>query len=245
MLVFVTLLGCAPPAEDETWARVQSSGVLRVGMDAAYPPFETDVEGTLQGYDIDLADEIGRRLGVRVEFVNVSFDGLYDALAAGRCDVLISALPYERQRTKDVLYTGGYFNAGQVLLVRAGSTVTEVGDLAGRAVAVEMGSQAHQEALRLRQQQGIDLAIKPQESGDAALARVVAGEADAAILDAIAARAAVRQDGQWLLCGDPLTDDSFVIATRNDSPELFAHIDEALDTLRGAGWLDELAERWL
>ena len=232
--------------QDETWARCQREGVLRVGMDASYPPFEVEEGGTLWGYDVDLAREIGRQLGLQVVFVNVSFDGLYDALAAGRCDILISALPYERQRTRDVLYTGGYFNAGQVLVVRGDNQdIRGHQDLAHRRVAVEMGSLAHQEALRLRDREHIALSIVPTQSGKQALDLVQAGEVEAAIADKVTARLGLREHLGLELRGAALTDESYVIAVRQDSPQLFAAVSSVLDSLRGEGWLETLTDRWL
>jgi polar amino acid transport system substrate-binding protein len=236
-----------PGAErDVTWERCRSEGILRVGMDASYPPFEA-VEGSeVRGLDVDLAHELGRRLGLRPVFVNISFDGLYDALAAGRCDVLISALPYDGQRTPDVLYTGGYYNAGQVLVTRRDdSRIRDYRDLGGRRVAVEMGSNAHQEALRLRDREQIPLAIVAVESGERALDLVQLGDADAAIADSITARLGLRARQGLALRGPALTDESYVIAVRRDSPELYAAIKGALDGLRGEGWLEQLAGRWL
>lgn len=231
---------------DETWARCQREGVLRIGMDASYPPFENEDSGGLQGYDVDLAQEIGRRLGLKVTFVNVGFDGLYDALAAKRCDVLISALPYEAQRGADVLYTGGYFNAGQVIVARLGDErIASYGDLDGLTVAVEMGSAAHQEALSLRDRKRIGLTVVAAQSSDEAFDLVQAGKADAAMADAITARMAVRNRQGLALRGRPLTDESFVIGVQRDSPQLFAAVDGVLKALRGEGWLERLAERWL
>ena len=76
----VCLSACAP--SDDTWDRICEAGVLLVGMDASFPPFEfISADGTLAGFDIDLAQELGRRLGVEVQFVvNLPYDGLYDAL---------------------------------------------------------------------------------------------------------------------------------------------------------------------
>ena len=81
--------------KDHTWAVIQQTGMLRVGMDASYPPFEEidETTGELRGYDVELAREIGRRLGLEVQFVNIGFDGLYDALITKKVDAVISALP--------------------------------------------------------------------------------------------------------------------------------------------------------
>ena len=72
----ICLAACAHP--DDTWDRVREAGVLRVGMDASFPPFEMiAADGTLVGFDVDLARELGRRLGVEVQFVaNLPYDGL-------------------------------------------------------------------------------------------------------------------------------------------------------------------------
>lgn len=104
---------------DPTWERLQQSGVVRVCMEAAYPPFEAqDAEGRFSGYDVDLMQELARRWSVSVDFVNVHFDGLYDALLADKCDLVVSALPYDETLTEDVLYSPSYFNAGLLLAVR-------------------------------------------------------------------------------------------------------------------------------
>ncbi|MDI7275330.1 MAG: transporter substrate-binding domain-containing protein [Anaerolineae bacterium] len=232
--------------EDATWARCQREGILRIGMDASYPPFEVEEGGEFRGYDVDLAREICRRLGLRPAFVNVGFDGLYDALAAGRCDALISGLPYDGQRTPDVFYTGGYYNAGQVLVARREDAKIETyRNLDGCEVAVEMGSAAHQEALRLRDHERIALTIVAVQTGDGALDLVQSGDVEAAIADSITARLGLRSRPDLTLRGPALSDESYVIAVRRDSPQLYAAVKGVLDGLRGEGWLDHLAGRWL
>ena len=248
LAAFVLALALARPAPDRldpTWSRVRSQGVLRVGMDASYPPFDHEEGGVYSGFDVDLAHEIGARLGLEIQFVNISFDGLYDALAAGRCDVLISALPYEPSRTEEVFYTGGYFNAGQVLVARRSSGLTDWRGLVGGTVAVEMGSQAHQEALRLRDREGLLLSIVLAGSGADAVTILMEGEADAALVDAVGAYGALAAYPELAFCGSPLTDDSYVVATRRDSPQLFGAVNGTLNALRAEGWLDALARRWL
>ena len=117
------LISCS--GSPDALERVLETGVLHVGMDASYPPFETvDGEGNLVGFDVDLARQLAARLGaahgtqVRVEFVaNLPYDGLYDALAAGRVDVVASALYVDPLRMDEVAYSTASFNAGQVLVV--------------------------------------------------------------------------------------------------------------------------------
>ena len=113
------LLRVLPGAEDPTWDRIRDTGVLRVCTDPSWPPFEFIDEGSgrIEGFDLDLARALAPRLlpGVEAREVTVGFDSLYDALLAGRCDAVLSALPYEPMRTEDVVYSIAYFNAGMVI----------------------------------------------------------------------------------------------------------------------------------
>src|SRR5438552_10619552 len=91
---------------DPYLARVQNAGTLRVGIDLSYPPFDVVSGDQIQGYDAELARALAADLGVRVEFVPMALDTMYDALASlrseGKADVLVSALPFMYERQKDV-----------------------------------------------------------------------------------------------------------------------------------------------
>src|SRR5258708_24291147 len=113
--------GTAQPYNDGTWQRVQQTGILRVGMDASYPPFADTAAspvGEPSGLDVDLANEIGRRLNLKVQIANLGFDGLYEALKTQQVDVLISALSFDPARSNEVIYTHPYVDSGQVIVSR-------------------------------------------------------------------------------------------------------------------------------
>src|SRR5438876_5559009 len=93
---------------------IEKRGVLRVGIDPTYPPFEAVRNGKIEGYDVELARALAGGLGVGVEFVPLALDTVYDALAAGKVDVLVSALPFVYEQQKDVRYSVPYYQAGQV-----------------------------------------------------------------------------------------------------------------------------------
>ena len=231
---------------DETWNRIQREGIMRVGLDASWPPFEyVDEDGQIVGFDVDLARELGRHLGIEVAFVNIGFDGLYDALKSGKCDAIISALPYDPMMTKDVAYSPSYFNAGQVLVVRSDEREIEgEGDLGGKRVGVEWGSTADMEARRLaKRSEGMELALyrTPEE----ALRALKDGEVKAAIADAVSASSFIKAEGGVKIVGEPLTDEPYVVAVRPQSYMLLQAINEALVEIKEGGTLARLRERWL
>jgi len=232
--------------EDETWARIQGEGRMRVGMDASWPPFEYVDESTGQivGLDVDLARAIGQRLGVEVELVNVGFDSLYDALYVGRFEAIVSALPYDPLLLGDVAYSISYFNAGQVLVARDDEReITEVNDLSGKKVGVEFASEGDVVGRRLQERiEGLNLQtfMAPQD----VLRDLKGGQVEAAIVDAVSAYQFIATEGGVQVVGHPLTDELYVIAVRLDSPLLLKIINQALVEMREDGTLERLQETW-
>jgi glutamate/aspartate transport system substrate-binding protein len=163
-----------------------------------------------------------------------------------------------------VIYSQPYFNAGQVLVVRADdetfsdprfdsdrsadipdrSDVIGMPSLAGRTVAVEWGSLADMETRRLKETAD-GLQTLPQPTAQDALSALVAGQADAAIADAVSVFQFIGgEGGEQVRIVETLTDEPYVIASRAKSRRLGEVIDEALADLSKSGALDELRSRW-
>ncbi len=231
---------------DETWQRIQEQGVVRVGMDASYPPFEwIDEQGEFVGYDVDLARELARRWDVEVQFFDIHFDGLYDALRAEKVDLLVSALPYDRTLTQDILYSEPYFNAGQVLVVpREEVSIRTVEDLEGKRTAVELGARAHQLLLQLARDQGLSAEVVTGRQAEEIFAFLREGDVDALICDRVMAYEHMEEE-EFLIVEPPLTSAPFVMAARADSPVLIKEVDEAIQVWRADGFLSDLEVRWL
>lgn len=244
LLFALGLTSCSRP---DALDRVRSSGVLRVGMDAGFPPFEfLDGEGNLMGFDVELGREIAARLGVRAEFIaNLSYDGLYDALTAEQVDVVISALYVDPTRMADFAYSYPYFQAGQMLVVKAdGAEIEGMADLSGRKVAVEWGSEGDVVA-RTWARRLIGMTVIPCSDVEEALGRVVSGEADAAVVDHLSARLKIGQGLPLRIAGGPLTDEPYAIAVRREDGALLRAINEILVAMEEDGALSRLRERWL
>jgi ABC-type amino acid transport substrate-binding protein len=130
-----------PEAEESPVLETLEPGVLTVGMDVPYPPFEFREGGEVVGLDVDLAMEIASRLGLEVEFVDTDFDTIFTQLAAGRFDVVVSATTITPERAEEVNFTIPYYNAQQTLAVQQGSGITGVADLGEEHfVAVQRGT---------------------------------------------------------------------------------------------------------
>jgi polar amino acid transport system substrate-binding protein len=229
---------------------IQARGAWRVGMDPSFPPFENlDVSsGQVVGLDADLARALGGQLKIKTEIVSLGFDELIDAVAAQRIDAAISALPYIPERTQDVRFSDPYVQAGVMLAVRKESTIRSTADLAERRVAVEWGSQGDAEARKLLagdEPGSVHLfELLPKDTVTAALDALAAGEADAAIVDAISL-ALYPQSQRLTTVGEPLLSDPYVVVVPYDAPDLLGAVNDALRRLESDGTLSGLRARWL
>lgn len=239
------LRGDAELTRDEHYARILAAGVLRVGMDASFPPFEHQQGDALAGLDVDLAHELANRMGLRVEFVGTGFDALYEQLAAGHYDVVISALPYDRLRTRDVAYSSIYFRGGEVLVTRSGDReVSSLASLRARPLGVELGSNADTLARRLQRRNGYRLESFP--SLDAAADALEAQSLDAVLADAVSARLLRRARPSLSLVGERVGDEpNYVIAMPLTATKLLAALNMHLRAMERDGGLAALIARWL
>jgi cystine transport system substrate-binding protein len=229
-----------PP--DKAWKQIQQSGVVRFGMDPNYWPFEgLTVSGEFAGVDADLARELALRLGLRAELVVVGSDGFYDALIAGRCDAIISALMPDPKRTWDFVYTAPYFDEGLVFVVPSASRFS--GDLAGRAIAVEFGSEGDVRA-RWLARRTVGLRALTRETSAEAMQAVEAGLADASLTDTATARQYVAAH-PTLRIGPRQTSSPYVIAVRASAPDLLRALNQALAQVQADGALERILARWL
>jgi polar amino acid transport system substrate-binding protein len=231
--------------EQQRWEQIQESGVLRVGLDPTYPPFETADDGELRGLDVDLARALAAELGLEAQFVYFGYDGLYDALLSNQVDVLISALVIAPERTRDFAYSTPYFNAGLVLVTREeGGAAQTMAEMDGRRLAVELGSQGHVEATTWERRLA-GLVVRPYNSPDEALAAVVNGEAEAALVDQVSGRLFRQEQPGLVIAGEPITDESYAIVVRAEERILLDHLNDALVQLREGGELEGIVSRWL
>jgi len=251
-VIFASIIGCQ--SADQSWERVSETGVLRVGLDPTFPPFEVADEQGLRGLDVDLAHALADDLGVTPEFTYFGYDGLYDALATGQVDVLISALVVVPERTRDVAYSQSYFNAGEILVVPETETqaISDLEDLNGRTLAVELGALGHVEAISWSRQLP-DLTIQTFDSVDAALAAVAAGKADAGLVEAVNGRLYLAQQtaepspGQNPLTrlAEPVTVEPYALVVRIEDQMLLERLNQSLTALITSGRLETIVEHWL
>ena len=237
----VALLGGCSSRSQETLSRIRQDGVVRAGTDATYPPFETiDTAGKdVVGFDADLMRAIGERLGVRVEFLVVPFDGILGALNSKKYDAVISALTITEDRAREVLFSKPYYAAGQSICVTAASPIRGPADLVGKRLGVQLGTTGEREAHRIRAAEVVSF-----DAIGAAFIDLRNGRLDAVIADTPTVALFAKDHPEIRLVGEPITRESYGIAFRKEDAKLKAAVDDALDDLQRGGTIQSLRRRW-
>ena len=228
-----------PPSREEAFPH----GVMVVGVDASFPPFAVDNGEGLYGLDVDLANALGEEMGIPVRFVNMGYDGLYDAVIDGQVDVVISALLVNPARTQEVRYTRPYFDNGLVLITNLDSPINRMINLPGHSLALEYGSAGQAQAsFWLRQLEPFE--VLPYELPQYALDAVRLGHADAALVDTTSYYLYQSEHPEWQSEENRYDNAFYSIAVRIDRDATWYWVDKAVESLQDDGRLAAIIDRW-
>lgn len=241
-------LPTATPTPD-AWQRAQQAGRLVVGVAADYPPFQYyDENFRLAGFDIDLMQAIGQRLGVAIEFNDFAFDGLGPALVLGQLDVAIAAISVTPERQQLVDFSNVYYVGEDAVLVPADSPVRIASsqDLANLRVAVQRGS-VYETYVR---QTLVAPGLLPEGNLllyadiEQAVTDLRRGLADAAMLDLVPAQRFAGQGGVRI-AAQGFNRQRLAIALPKGETALRRAINDALAALQAEGLVARLAAQHL
>lgn len=238
LLLFLLAL---PSWAETALERIRRTGEIQVGTDATYPPFESKVGEAYEGFDIELGEAVARQLGARVVWTNVSFDGIFPGLIAGKYEMIISAVTITSQRQAEMEFCAPYYDAGQILCVRQEEErIARPADLEGRAAGVQVNTTSQ---YMLEQQGGVD--IRKYASMDLALLDLQQGRLSAVVGDAPTIQWMISRSFPGLkMVGELLTQDQYGFVCRKEDKDLVAAVNQALERVRGAGEYDALHAKW-
>jgi His/Glu/Gln/Arg/opine family amino acid ABC transporter permease subunit len=219
-------------------------GVLIIGTDATYPPFELKIGDRFEGFDIDLGNEIARELGVRPQWQNISWDGVFPALKGGRVDLVLSDVVITDARKKELAFSQPYFLSGQTIVRRKGDErIRSSKDLVGKLVTVQQETTGQYAVERL----GLTSdRIRKFETMQDALLEVRNGRGDAAVGDLPALREMIRKGYPELeVVGGVFVHENYAVVLRRGEPELLAAVNHALERIIADGRYAKIYLRWM
>jgi polar amino acid transport system substrate-binding protein len=239
--LFFTLRNPESGPRDATWEKIQTTRILRVGVDPTIPPFAEWTPEKPIGLDPSLAELLAQELGVQVQFTLLSYDGTYDALLLGHVDMVIAGMrPQRYSATDQVAFSLPYFDAGHVLVSREGWA--SLAEVRGKKLAVEFASEGD-----LFAQRDPALILGRYFTAQEALSALHRGEVEAALVDHVSAVLALKtlNDPTLHIAPQAILPDPYIIAMRRQGWRLQHEVNRVLERLQNNGTLEGIIDRWL
>ena len=217
-----------------------------IGLDDNFPPMGfRDEKNELVGFDIDLAKEVGKRLGVEVTFKPIDWSAKESELNSSRIDVLWNGLTITEERKANILFTKPYLENHQIVVVADKSGITNKAQLAGKVVGVQDGSSAVE---AVQKDEPTAKSIKElKKFGDnvTALMDLSAGRLDAVVVDEVVGRYYTgKKPGEYRVLEENFGTEDYGVGVRKNDTELAAKLDKALDDMKADGAAEAISTKW-
>lgn len=239
LFVLLCLFSCAGN-QDDSLDRIKKAGRIRIGVSPGYPPFSYyNAKHELTGFDVAVARELAKRLGVELTIVHASWKDIVEGLNARNYDAILAsmAITDERQRVMD--FSTPYYYARSQVMVRKGSSIKSLGELKARAVGAMGGSTFESDA----KAQGIER-IREYKTNDEALVALRKGEIEAVVTDEVVGMYARNRMGLEIEpLGEVLSNDKIAISVRKGDFSLLQKINSIVEGMRKDGTLGRLVEK--
>jgi polar amino acid transport system substrate-binding protein len=214
-------------------------GILTVGTDLPYPPFEYREGGELTGFDVDIVNEIASRIGLEPEWVDSPFDTIFTDLANGQFDVVISGATITPEREQEVDFSEPYFRSLQALVVLEDSGIQSFDDLGeGDSVSVQSGTTGELWAEENLAPQGVEIRAFPEYPP--VYNALEAEQVDGVVYDESSAIPETFARPGTAVVDTVDTNEFYGIAVDPNNPDLLDAVNEALTEMVEDGTYEEI-----
>jgi polar amino acid transport system substrate-binding protein len=220
--------------------------VYAVGTDAAYAPFESQNEkGEIVGLTVDVLDAVAKKAGIEIKFVNTPWEGIFNALQQGDRDLLASSITITDERKQTMDFTNPYFDAYQLIAVKASSKVSKFDDLRKLKVGVQTGTTGDEAVTK---QQGKNSTnIKRFESTPLALKELESGGVDAVVADnGVVVNYVTNNPGAKFktVSDKAFAPEQYGFAVKKGNAELLEKLNKGLADIKADGSYDQIYAKY-
>ena len=226
-----------------------NEGTLTIGCEIGYPPFEQYANDgvTPVGYDIDLADELGKRLGLKINFINTKFDTIFEGLGTNY-DVVISGITINEERKAKMILSEPYIDNYQAIVVKADSDLTAktLNDINGHSIAFQKGTTTDEIVAELIETGTVKCTSAANEKILTCFQQLSQGEVEMVVCDStVASVQLAKEPGKYkIIFTDTENPEQFGIAIPKENTKLADAINTLIKDLKEEGFFEELNEDW-
>ncbi|MDQ0200090.1 basic amino acid ABC transporter substrate-binding protein [Neobacillus ginsengisoli] len=232
ILTTSVLAGCGTSSSSSSQSQASKQQIIKVAADTTFPPFESEKDGKVQGFDIDMINAIAKQENLKVELSTMQFTGLIPALQAQSVDVAVAGITIKKSRLNAVDFSNAYYKSGLSVLTKTNSPIQSVDDLKTKLVATKKGTSS----VDLLKSKGIpEKNIKQFDNINDAYSALASGGAEAVVFDNPVNLDYANSNKDVHVVGGLLTGEYYGIAVVKNNPELLKKINDGLKTIKANG----------
>lgn len=217
--------------------KIKKAGKLVMLTNAAFHPFEyLNKQNEIAGVDPEIAQAIADELGVKLEIVDMDFDGIVMAIQNGQGDLALAGMTANDERRESIDFSINYLDATQLIIVPENSDIKSVEDLKGKSIGVQAGTTGALFARDMIE----DANVNDFKTGPDAGTALANGQLDAVVLDEMPSQKIVAANKGLVLLEEPLTVEQYAIGIMKGRDDLKAVVDSVLEKMLAEGKIDEL-----
>ena len=250
---FSTLLGgcsssdSSSSSKDDSLQYVMDKGELIVGLDDSFPPMGyRDKDNKIVGFDVDLAKETCKRMGIKAKFQPVSWESKEQELSSKNIDCIWNGFGITPEREKVLTFTEPYMSNPQIFVVLADSGIKTEADLKGKVVAAQSGSTAYATIDKDTKLKDSFKEFVGVEDNVKALMDLGVGGSDAVAMDTVVARYYMTKDpGKYSIIEDTtILDEEMGVGFRKGDNALCKKVEDTLKEMQKDGTLAKISKKW-
>ena len=203
--------------------------------EAGFAPYEYYSNGEIVGVDVDIAKEIAASMGKELVIKDIAFDSIINEVKTGKADFGAAGISYNEERAKNVDFTINYSTSKQVVIVKNNSGITNIGDINGKKIAVQLGSIADTYVSSTYK----DASVVRQKKYLAAIEDLNTGKVDCVVMDLLPAEQILKTNSGLKILDGALVEDSYGMIVKKGNKELLNNINKVLEKLKNEGKIDE------
>jgi len=242
--LMLSLAAVSAFAGDGSWERVKKQGKLMIGLDDSFPPMGyRQADGKLVGFDVDAAEELTKRLGIKTEWQPTAWDGVMHSLNAKKFDCIWNGMTITEARAKEVAFSKPYVMDGQIAIVNfKEKRFKGLKDLKGLKIGTQKGSSGLEAVKKLP---NAPAELKEYEDYPKALLDLEAGRIDVVVIDNVTGRDFIaKRPGKYKILPGMISKEPFGIAFRKEDRELREKVQQTIDKMVQDGTMAKISRKW-
>lgn len=225
----------------------ENKKTITVAMSGTYYPFTFKEGNEIEGFEVDVWNDIGKKIGYNIDFKTASFSGLFGMIDSGKASTIANQITVTDERKDKYYFTEPVVYTGAQIIVRDNeSGINSLADLKGKTVGVDLGS--NYEEIIKNHAKSDDINVVTYQDTNVAFNELTMGRIDAVVIDKVSAAMMINKGNLSLkMVGNPIEtlENAYPFMKTPENKELVDKIDIAINQMRADGTLKAISEKWL